>query len=420
MSNKTNFVLIFSDQHRADALGCAGSAFVKTPCLDRLAAEGTRFDQAFTPWPVCTPARASMWTGLYPHAHGIIDNVYGVENAFDMPGAPEKTVFDFLKDEGYTTAHFGKWHLGEGHPPFFDVWEESFNSRKGHWIDGKLDGVYRPDLQTDLSIDFLRRQAKSDTPFVMIQGYYPPHDPYTAPSRFYAHYRDKGVPFAGYYAAVSALDWNVGRIVDTLDETGLRQNTMVIYFSDHGDTFFYRPKGEHKFVCTEDSIRIPMIASMPGTIQAGAVSDLPVGLQDLTPTMLDFAAATPAIQTHGASLRGILQGTQRRAEWRDGFYVQNITHIGSVEQRAWRQDNWKIIASDDGQHELYNLSADPEEELNLFRAPREDPGFNRFKHYESTRELTLRLCDTAAQRAQAIADARGLELFSHARAAAIA
>jgi arylsulfatase A-like enzyme len=293
------------------------------------------------------------------------------------------------------------WHSGQVPnfpltvpPPFFDVWEESFNSRVGHWVDGKLDGIYRPDVQTDASIEFLHKQVESDQPFVLVQSYYPPHDPYTAPSRFYAPYRDRGVPFARYYAAVSALDWNIGRIMDALDTLDLRKNTLVIYYSDHGDTFFYRPEGEHKFVCTEDSIRIPMIASMPGTVMAGAVSNKIIGLQDLTPTMLDFAGAEAADPCHGSSLKEILTG-EPTPDWRQGYYVQNVTHVSSIEQRAWREDGWKLIASEDGDHQLYNLMADPEEELSLFQTPRADPGFDRYKHYPSHSDLVETMCQNA-------------------------
>lgn len=418
MTERPNIVLIISDQHRADAMGCAGNVFVQTPRMDQLAAEGTRFAQSFTPWPVCTPARATMWTGVYPHAHGIVENVYGIGNAFDSLGSVKTTVFDQLHDAGYLTAHFGKWHLGEVHPPFFDVWEDSFNSRVGHWIGGKLDGVYRPDVQTDASIRFLRRQMTSDQPFAMVQSYYPPHDPYTAPARFYAPYRCRGVPFAGYYAAVSAVDWNVGRILEALDETELRRKTLVFYYSDHGDTFFYRPEGEHKFVCYDDAIRIPFIASMPGLVMAGAVSQQPIGLQDLTPTILDFAGVEPSGSLHGKSLRPILTGMPT-PDWRQGYYVQNITYVTGIEQRAWCTAGWKLIVGADERHSLYNLAADPEEELDLFRTPREDPGFERYNHYPSHAPLIHKLCDDALVQAVAIGDTRGCELFAMARASAV-
>lgn len=413
MTKSPNIVLIFSDQHRADAMGCAGSAFVETPNLDRLAAEGVRFDHAYTPWPVCTPARASMWTGVYPSTHRIIDNVYGIDNAFAEVGAVKTTVFDLLKAGGYQTAHFGKWHLGETHPPFFDVWEESFNSRQGHWIDGKLDDVYRPTVQTDACINYLEDQAErgNQQPFVMVQSYYPPHDPFTAPARFYAPYRHRGVPFAGYYAAVSALDHEIGRILDALDRTGLRRDTLVIYYSDHGETFLYRAEGEHKFVCHEEAIRIPMIASWPGTAPAGAVRSQIVGLQDLTPTLLEAAGLASSDPCHGESLMPLVRG-DFAPNWRQGYYVQNITHVSGIKQRAWVQDGWKLIASATGAHELYNLNADPEEEVNIFDVPRADPGFDRYKHYQPKTDTIEKLRTAAVAFAKSIDDRDGVALLS--------
>ncbi|HET6520180.1 MAG TPA: sulfatase-like hydrolase/transferase, partial [Geminicoccaceae bacterium] len=339
-----------------------------------------RFTHALTPWPVCTPARATMWTGVYPHAHKLTGNVYGVDNAFEAQSPIRITLFDLLRRAGYLTAHFGKWHLGEARPPFFDVWEESFNSRLGHWVDGLQDGVYRPDLQTDACVRFIREQQGADRPFALVQGFYPPHDPFTAPRRFYEPYRGKGVPFAGYYAAVSALDECVGRTVAALEETGQRQNTLLIYYSDHGETFFYRPEGEHKFVCFEEAIRVPFIMSWPGRLPAGAVRDHFIGLQDLMPTVLDYAGAADPIPAtlHGRSVRAVVEDAT--APWREDFYVQTITHRSRIEQRCLRTRRWKLIGGANGRHSLYDLEADPEEELDIFLTPRPDSGFERYKH----------------------------------------
>ncbi len=373
-----------------------------------MAADGMVFDTAFTPWPVCTPARGTMWTGVYPHAHGLIDNLYGVDNAFATHSKTKLTVFDHLQAAGYLTAHFGKWHLGEIQPPFFDVWEECFNSRQGHWIDGKLDGEYRPDRATEASIAFLKRMQGCDQPFVMVQSYYPPHDPYSAPKRFYEPYRGHGVPFAGYYAAVSALDHNLTRIRDALAATGLVENTVVIYYTDHGDTFWYRREGEHKFVCHDDAIRIPLLVEGPG-IAAGSRSAAPVGLQDLAPTLLDLAGASVPDGLHGRSLKPILMGAPP-SDWRDDYYVENITHISKIEQRSLRTDEWKLIASANGAHELYNLAEDPEEELDVFLTPRPDGGFERFKHYPDFAPIIAELTGRMKATAAAIGDSRGSEL----------
>jgi len=417
MNDRPNIVLVMTDQQRMDSLTCYGNCFTVTPHTSAMADAGMCFDAAFTPWPVCTPARATAWTGVYPTTHGVIDNLYGVDNVFATHSNVRETVWDHLQRGGYRTAHFGKWHLGEVQPPFFDHWQESFNSRRGHWIDGKLDGEYRPDRATDAATEWIAAQAGADAPFAMILSFYPPHDPYSAPERFYAPYRGRGVPFAGYYAAVSALDHNLGRVRAALTDAGLAENTVVLYFSDHGDTFWYRREGEHKFVCTDDALRIPLIAEGPG-ISPGSRADLQVGLQDLTPTMLELAGLDIQPGVQGRSLVPLLRGDPP-GEWRKGFYVQNITHISAIHQRAWRTDRWKLIVSANGEHEFYDLATDPEEELNIFLTPRPDGGFQRFTHYpDHAPRIDALACDMA-ETARDIADAEGQEMVAALRASLV-
>ena len=413
MPRSPNIVLVMTDQQRMDSLACYGNCFTRTPETSRMAGQGLCFDTALTPWPVCTPARATAWTGVYPTRHGVIDNLYGVDNAFATHSRVPTTVFDRLKSAGYRTAHFGKWHLGERQPPFFDHWEESFNSRRGHWIDGKLDGEYRPDRATDAAVRWIGDRGGDDRPFAMVLSFYPPHDPYSAPLRFYEPYRGRGVPFAGYYAAVSALDHALGRVRDALAEAGLAEDTVVVYFSDHGDTFWYRREGEHKFVCTDDALRIPLIVEGPG-IAPGTRCAAPVGLQDLAPTMLELAGLDPPPETQGRSLVPLLRG-QEPGDWRGGFYVQNVTHVSKLRQRAWRTDDRKLIVSEDGAHEFYDLQADPEEELNVFLTPREDGGFERFTHYpDFAREIDALAADMMAE-AKRLDDGEGEALIAAIR-----
>ncbi|MEO1016226.1 MAG: sulfatase-like hydrolase/transferase, partial [Pseudomonadota bacterium] len=311
MTNRPNIIVIMPDQQRADTLGCYGNKFTETPNLDRLAGRGVVFDRAFTPYPICTPARCTMWTGMYPHGHGITWNFYGVDNLFEEQATQKTTVFDLLKDAGYLNAYFGKWHLGEKPNPAFDVWD-AFNSRGGHWVDGRQsfqDGVWKPAAQTDACIAFLEsEQAQSDQPFIMVQGYYPPHQPYTAPLEFYEPYRGKGVPCAGYYASVTGLDFHTGRILETLERTGLKDNTVFIYLSDHGDTFNYREGSKNKFVCHDDAIRIPFLLSWPNGAPSGTRVKAPIGLQDLAPTILDLADAETPDWMHGRSILPLLSG----------------------------------------------------------------------------------------------------------------
>jgi choline-sulfatase len=414
MTKRPNFVVVMTDQQRMDSLTCYGNTFTVTPQTDAMAKAGMCFDTALTPWPVCTPARATLWTGTYPSRHKVIDNLYGVDNAFATHSAVRETVFDHLHAAGYRTAHFGKWHLGEAQPPFFDHWEESFNSRRGHWIDGRIDGEYRPDRATDAATRWIAAQAGAEAPFALVLSFYPPHDPYAAPLADFALYRGRGIPHAGYYASVTALDRNLGRVRAALTQAGLSENTVVVYLSDHGDTFWYRREGEHKFVCTDDALRIPLLIEGPG-IAPGSRCAAPVGLQDIAPTLLDLAGLEPSPQMQGASLVPLLQG--RATGWRSGYYVQNVTHVSKLHQRAWRSDRWKLIVSDDGAHELYDLAADPEEELNIFLTPREDGGFERFTHYPDHARIIDALAAEAAAEAARLEDDEGAALIAAMRAA---
>lgn len=414
MNERPNIVLVLTDQQRRDTLRTYGNRFTETPGADAMADSGMTFDAAYTPWPVCTPARGTMWTGVYPHAHGLIENLYGVDDAFASHCTDYETVWSRLQRAGYRTAHFGKWHLGEAQPPFFDVWEESFNSRKGHWLDGRLDDEYRPDRQTDAAIAFIHRQEGAEKPFALALSFYPPHDPYSAPARFYAPYRGRGVPFAGYYAAVSALDHNLARVRRALRDTSLAESTVLLFYSDHGDTFWYRPEGEHKFVCHDDAIRIPFLAEGPGIANGSRIA-APVGLQDLTPTMLEIAGAAIPEGLHGRSLLPLLRG-ETADDWPSSAYVQNITHKSRIHQRAIRTDRWKLIASANGAHELYDLAADPEEELNIYLTPRDDGGFERFRHYPDQAPVIADLCERMAREAGRIGDTEGLEIIEKVQA----
>jgi choline-sulfatase len=412
---RPNIVLIMADQQRTDSLGCYGNVFTRTQEVDRLAQSGVRFTRAMTPWPVCTPARGTMWSGVYAHKHRLIENVYGVDDAFAGRAGVSTTVFDLLKRAGYTTAHFGKWHLGENQPKYFDVWEESFNSRVHHWIGGLDSGVWRPGLQTDRSIAFLDSRQAGGPPFIMVQGYYPPHDPYTAPKEFYEPYRDKGVPFPGYYAGVSAVDYETGRILDALERNGLRHNTLVIYYADHGDTFFYRGGGNHKYVCFDDAIRIPFIMSWPAVLPVRTTNERMIGLQDLMPTILEAAGAPIPDGMHGRSVLPLARG--ETTPWRQSFYVQNRTYDRKVDQRCYRTDDWKLIASgEQGEHLLFDLARDPEEEWDLFLTPREDV-MDRYRNEPSHAPKARELAEAMRKTAASLDDPDGIAIADRALSA---
>jgi len=354
-----------------------------------------------------------MWTGVYPHQHQVIYNAYKMDNVLKETSHEQRTVFEPLRESGYTTAYFGKWHLGETDPGMFDVWK-GFNSSGGHWVDDVQDGVYKPDRQTDEMIAFIKEQAGSDKPFFAVNGYYPPHDPYTAPKRFYEPYRDQGVPHAGYYAAVSAIDDNVGRLVTALEAAGLTEDTVIVYYSDHGDHFSYRGS-DHKFTCHEDSIKVPMVISWPGTIEAGQVIDEFVGFQDLMPTILDWADQDIPDYLHGGSLVPLLEG--KSVPWREAHYTENVIRGPFIEQRSVRTKEWKLILTRSVRflqgymalNELYNLVDDPEEELNIYKTPRPD-SHNRFLNTPPQTEVIESLVQLLKRQAAEIDDQLGVDM----------
>ena len=434
MTTPPNILFIMSDQQRPDSLGCYGNCFVDSSNIDTLAAGGMVFDNMFSVFPLCTPARATMWTGLYPHINNITDCGFGIDDAF-AGGQHPTTLFPRLKSVGYHVGYFGKWHLGDARPEGVDKWY-AFNSGGGHWVDGWQSfqgGVYLPTVQTDEMIDHLDSLNPEDGPFFLVQSYYPPHEPYTAEKHYMDRYRGKGIFRPGYYAAVTALDDCVARLLEALDRKGLTRDTVVIYTSDHGEHFNYRAK-MNKTTGHDDSIRIPLVVSWPGHIEPGRRSDETVGHQDLVPTMLELAGCPPPQPTHGQSLVPSLfdQGRIQRTQ----FYVQNVEDFRTMDdwfrvindgvypassrdyrsgdgewdrQRALWTPEHKLVLSEEGRHLLYDLREDPEEELNLFGAPKFD-FYNQFQHYPDPRPTCRRLAEHLKTEALALQDSFGVEL----------
>ena len=402
-----NILVILTDQQRPDTLGCYGSLIGRTPNIDRIAGSGTRFENAFTTFPVCTPARSSLWTGLYPHSTGIEENVTQVENRLYRVKPKPAILFEEIKKQGYLTGYFGKWHLGIGDPGFFDRWS-GFNSTGGHWIDGRQSfqgGTYIPEKQTDELVEFIHWCGHNAQPFLAVISFYTPHNPYSAPERFFQRYRGR-VPFAGYYAAVEALDFNIGRILDVLEQIDIVSNTLMIFTSDHGETFGYRGV-PHKFVCTDDAIRVPFIVAWPGHVQTGAVRRGFIGAQDLMPTVLDCAGIDAPAGLHGRSLRPWFQGTPD--VWREAYYVENRTFRERLPQRALRTPGHKLVLDHGGNHQLFDLTDDPEEELNIFGAPKADKHC-RFNHYPDQSSRIRKLAEKMRCEAEILDDHFGITL----------
>ena len=408
MQSSPNILVIVSDQQRWDTLGCNGNSFVQTPNLDAMAKRGTNFLHPFTPFPVCTPARASMWTGVHPNKHGVIYNRYGIDDVLSYESKVQTTMFELMKDAGYTTAYFGKWHLGEKNSGRFDMWS-GFNSHGGHWEEGKQSfqgGKFKPESQTERMIEFLEDDPAKDKPFIAIQSYYPPHNPFTAPTEAYDPYRGKGVPFAGYYAAVTRLDSLVGQIRQCLEQTGLADNTLIFYVSDHGETFNFEETAPHKWVCQDASIRVPFLMEGPG-VPVGAQFDSLVGLEDLMPTIFHAAGIKVPDYVDGENIFNLFD----RKPGREAYYVQTEARKVRTLQRCVRTLDWKLILSWDEEHEMYDLQSDPEEQLNIFNVPRWDKQ-TQYQHFEDQTERIVVLAQIMLRRAQELEDFAGVEMAS--------
>lgn len=371
-----NFVFIMTDQQRWDALGAAGNKLMHTPNLDRLANEGVRFDECYVAQAVCSPSRASIISGLYPHAHKVTDNIYGIDDVTSVPQYNMKTTWPLLMQQaGYHTGYMGKWHLGEKAPKCFDEWH-GFNSLLPHWMGEPHDSEYRSDVETEQGLAFLEANAKR--PFVLFQSYYPPHTPYTAPKKYWPYYEDGPLKPMEYYAACSDIDWNVGRILAKLESLDLLDNTFIIFTSDHGDHFGNRPGNNHKRGAYDECARVPLIMHHPKLARGGVVKRELVSNVDLMPTILDVAGLEHPAALHGTSLLPLLAG--KKVAWRDAVVIENREDMPKPEtgkkplcnSRGVRTQDWKLILRDHlsvraiQRRELYDLRTDPLEQTSKY------------------------------------------------------
>lgn len=397
-----NVLVIQLDQLRGSVMGCAGDAMAITPHLDRLAAEGIRFSMAFASNPVCTPCRGSIQTGMYPHAHGLMINDRRLDGRWTC-------LADVFAAAGYATGYCGKWHL-DGGPVAWNPggyvpperrrgWQEWEGYEKGHayktvWRmlpDGSRERVpgydWEPAFHTDTAMSFIRKHAAARKPWIYYISYGPPHEPEECLQRFLDmypagdlvlpdHLPDKDLPripgrgvsegrmrtlrdlYRMYYAQVTAVDEEVGRLLAFLADQNLDSQTMILFTSDHGDML-----GEHrvfrgKCLPYRASSGIPMLARWPGNIPAGRVCDAPVSAVDIAPTLIAMTGGKAPDSMQGTSLADwCLAGAGSRP---DGQYI---------ESEYW--GNWRAACDGrflycPGFDMLYDLAGDPHEQDNLW------------------------------------------------------
>ena len=433
-----------TDHTNAQALAPGSQCL--TPHLDGLAAQSVQFGRCYTTNAICSPARASLMTGMFPSTHGMWDCTHTQRPEWvDVPANRFTYFSHILADTGYRNGYFGKWHVEQSNKLENFGWHE-YNHKSGsmrgqpiednqvivptdgyrdHFLAGvseDSDRLTHPAF--DEGIDFIRRHVANNQtnigaqnqPFCCFVSTSEPHDPYVPPKRFFDMYNlddirtsptlhDEvyGKPeiirrmrsvwrcltdadwrrvTAAYWAVITSIDSEVGRIIDVLKETNQYDNTIIVFTSDHGDML-----GGHGLITKgvgtsyEEVYNIPLIIRTSGMSEGREDNRTLTSLVDLAPTLLDLCGAKALDNVHGRSFRPVLGGTANPDDWRDAyaeFFGQRFVYTQRI---VWHGD-WKYVFSPGGIDELYNLAEDPHERLNLAEEP---------KHREILIEMTKRM-----------------------------
>ncbi len=415
MSSKPNVLLIITDQQRFDTISAAGNPQIKTPNLDRLTREGTRFSSAYTPAPVCVPARCAMHYGQYPLTNGCFENNY------DMP-TDRPSVADAMTRAGYRTHAIGKRHFTPNpqDPRGFQTLEKQEEivddlsqddylqyleandcgyAIEPHGVRGEA--YYVPQLSPlppkhhptqwvgDRTVDWLNDAGKGDEPFFLYSSIIHPHPPFSPPTPWHKLYRAPDMPLpkmtqnpeslylhtnyrqnrykgrdAGtdlrlqqliksyYWASISFIDHQVGRMLDTLEANGQLENTLIIFGSDHGEFLGdYGCYGKRSFL--DSAARVPLICRLPGRFEAGAVCETPVSLIDIMPTALSVAE-TSVDNLDGQDLAQVATESSER-EIVFGHYQGAEAGIYMAVSKEWKY----IWSAADNKELLFDRIADP-------------------------------------------------------------
>ncbi len=423
---KPNILLIVVDDLGYTDLHCYGAGIVETPNVDKLAAEGVRFTNAYVSCPVCSPTRASLLTGKNPVAVDITDWIPGHQEGriqpwhkfivpefnWELP-LEEITIAEKLKEKGYNTASIGKWHLGgegylpaeqgfdlniagnhKGMPPtyYYPYFVDSATAAKNHWLNFKLthleftdDSLYLTDRLTNEALSYIEKQK--DSAFFLYLPFYTVHTPIEGRKDLVEKYDQKSansndsiVRYSHFLAMVECMDENVGRILTKLDELGIRENTAIFFVSDNGGLIrkgskemgqqnhylasYNAPLRAGKGTLYEGGLRVPTIITWPEKFKKGIVSDELIISTDIYPTIMDLLGLPIEENIEGISLLNHL--AEGEAIERETFYWHyphyHKTNPGSV----IRDGDFKLIHYyEDERLELYNLKEDIAESVNL-------------------------------------------------------
>ncbi len=420
---KPNVLFILSDDQGPWAMNSAGTWELKTPNLDRLAVTGVRFENFFCASPVCSPARASILTGQMPSQHGVQDFLRR-GNSAELPQDGERiqylegrqTYVQILRDSGYDCGLSGKWHVGDSVVPQagFEFWDvhhagsgnyfnpPMFKDGESYYADG-----YVSDVFTENAIEYLSSQIASERPFCMNVHYTAPHAPWGReqhPEDLYEQYRnncefesvswepvhpnhlakegssgsvaldgkDRKDLLSGYFAAITAMDSNIGRLIDWLEANDLRESTLMIFTSDNGMNMGHhgiwgKGNGTYPPNMFDTSVKVPTLLSMPGRVPTGEVSSDLLSHYDLMPTILEFAGVSPSEKLEdrpGASFVSSVTGQPRKTP------KPVVVHDEYGQTRMIRTDSKKYVHRyPSGPNEFWDLDNDPEETVNQIDNP---------------------------------------------------
>ena len=373
-ARRPNVILILSDDQGYGDLSLHGNPYLKTPSLDAIARQGDEFTRFYVS-PVCAPTRASLLTGRYNLRTG----VHGVTHGRETMRTSEVTIAEALRQAGYRTALFGKWHLGEHYPnvPHAQGFDEFVGFRTGHWMNyydspvernGKPSSLkgYITDALTDEALGFVERNR--GRPFFLYLAYNVPHSPFQVPRRYFDPFKKQGLDdsTAAVYGMVSNLDENVGRLTRRLDEWKLAGDTILIFLTDNGpatDRYVCGLRGRKASVF-EGGVRAPFFIRWPGRLPAGRKVDRIAAHIDMYPTVLELCGvkAPDGPPVDGVSIAPLMKGDA--AAWPDRMIFTHQTRpaaLGDPHPGAVRTQRFNLVNGAD----LYDIEDEPGEKTNV-------------------------------------------------------
>ena len=397
-SNRPNILVIMVDDLGFGDLSSYGATDLRSPHIDRLIARGMRFNNFYANCPVCSPTRASLLTGRYPELVGVPGVIRThSENSWGHLASDAILLPEVLKTAGYDSAMIGKWHLGLRAPNRpqdrgFDVFkgylgdmmDDYYNHRRHginymRWNDQEVNPAgHATDLFTEWAQAYMRSKKESSSPFFLYLAYNAPHTPIQPPDSWIKKVRQReprlSLQRAKLVALIEHMDDGIGRVIDTLQETGLEKNTVVLFTSDNGGQLNVGANNgatrDGKQSMYEGGLKVAAGAVWPGQIRPGSVSEDVVLTMDLFPTICQIAGARPSDEpsVDGRSCLPVLLEKKRTQEPRFVFFHRREggNRYGGLTINAVRWKQWKLLQNSPfAPLELYNLEADPLEKTDL-------------------------------------------------------